>query len=169
MVAEGDFVVLSDAVVPQSADVVFIIEAKACNKDLRGNRKLDVVAELLQKELLYENLTNNRYSVVAFGGDGVLDQPRSVAGNEGIFVKDHQALLPLFDHIIAGNGSSDIYAAIVYAMGLVFRPGVSKNFILIPCSDCKESNMKVKYELILGDEWFVLVSQAANTGVCNPI
>lgn len=81
--------------------------------------------------------------MVAFGGDGVLDQPRSVVGNEGVFVSHYNGLLPLFDYITPGNGSSDIYAAIVYAMGLVFRPGVSKNFILLPCSDCKESNMKV--------------------------
>lgn len=73
----------------------------------------------------------------------MLDQPRSVVGNEGIFVNHYQSLLSLFDHITPGNGSSDIYAALVYAMKLVFRPGVSKNFILLPCSDCKESNMKV--------------------------
>lgn len=44
---------------PQSADVVFIIEAKECNRNLRDNRKLDVVAEQLYKELSY-NLTGNR-------------------------------------------------------------------------------------------------------------
>lgn len=81
--------------------------------------------------------------MVVFGGSGVLDQPKSVVGREGIFVNNYQSLLPLFDHIVPGNGSSDIYAALVYTMGLIFRPGVSKNFILLPCTDCKESNMKV--------------------------
>lgn len=52
--------VLSDDAVPQSADVVFIIEAKECNKDLRANKKLDIVAEQLYKELSYRNLTKNR-------------------------------------------------------------------------------------------------------------
>lgn len=46
--------------------------------------------------------------------------------------------------IITGNGNSDIFEAIVYANQLLFRPGVSKNFILFPCSDCSESNMKVR-------------------------
>lgn len=52
--------VLNEGAVPQSADVVFIIEAKECNKELRDNRKLDIVAEHLYKELTYHNLTNNR-------------------------------------------------------------------------------------------------------------
>lgn len=55
--------VLNEGAVPQSADVVFIIEAKECNKELRDNRKLDIVAEQLYKELTYHNLTNNRLHI----------------------------------------------------------------------------------------------------------
>lgn len=46
--------------------------------------------------------------------------------------------------IVAGNGNQDIYAAITFAATkLIFRPGVSKQFILMPCSKCQESSMQV--------------------------
>jgi hypothetical protein len=46
--------------------------------------------------------------------------------------------------LVLGNGNSDIFGAITFAMELLFRPGVSKNFILMPCSECKDYNMKVR-------------------------
>lgn len=58
--AEGEFVYLNGDAVPQSADVVFIIEAKECNKDVRRLRKMDGIVEQLHKELTQLNLTNNR-------------------------------------------------------------------------------------------------------------
>lgn len=57
---EGEYIQLEGDDVPQSADVVFIVEAKECNKDVRSNRKLDHLVELLNKELLQLNVTNNR-------------------------------------------------------------------------------------------------------------
>lgn len=58
--AEGEFVILKGEAVPQSADVVFIVEAKECNQGVRTNRKLDLIVELLHKEIDTLNLTNNR-------------------------------------------------------------------------------------------------------------
>ena len=46
--------------------------------------------------------------------------------------------------LVLGDGNSDIFGAITFAMELLFRPGVSKNFVLIPCSECKDYNMKVR-------------------------
>lgn len=48
-------------------------------------------------------------------------------------------LHPLF----AGNGSQDIFAAIMFAYNLISRPEATKSFILIPCSDCNIYNMEV--------------------------
>lgn len=47
--------------VPQTVDVVFIVEAKECNRDLLKTKNFESVIELLDKELNELNVTNNRY------------------------------------------------------------------------------------------------------------
>jgi hypothetical protein len=42
-----------------------------------------------------------------------------------------------------GNGSADIFGAIRFAAKLLFRPGVSKTFILLPCTNCDPANNTV--------------------------
>lgn len=59
--AEGEFVYVQGDAVPQSADVVFIVEAKECNRNVRSTKKLDQVIEILEKELERVNLTYNRW------------------------------------------------------------------------------------------------------------
>ncbi|KAJ3640007.1 hypothetical protein Zmor_003331 [Zophobas morio] len=144
---EGEFIQLNPPDLPQSADVVFIVEAKACNKDLRARKNMDSVIEALHKELTEQRLKNNRYSVVLFGGNGVYDEPRSLVVHNRVFA-DWQQIVPYFDSIPAGDGNSDIFGAITFAMELLFRPGVSKNFVLIPCSECKDYNMKLDYAIV---------------------
>lgn len=49
-----------------------------------------------------------------------------------------------FDHIkTGGSNESDTFDAISVARELIFRPGASKSFILLPCTRCNASNMKV--------------------------
>lgn len=147
IVAEGEFVSLDAASVPQSADIVFIIEAKDCNKDVRQRKKLDEIVQQLNRELNVHGVRDNRYSVVLFGGDGVYNKPRSVVINSNVFT-EHHFISSYFDHIPIGNGSLDIYAAISYSAKLIFRPGVSKTFVLLPCTSCQESNMKLDYAIL---------------------
>lgn len=59
-VKEGIFVKLEDNEVPNSADLVFIVEAKTCNNDLRRKRNMDVVVEQIEKELQAFGLSDNR-------------------------------------------------------------------------------------------------------------
>ncbi|RZC41779.1 VWD domain containing protein [Asbolus verrucosus] len=150
---EGQFIQLDAPDLPQSADVVFIIEAKDCNKNLRKAKNFDNVVELLNKELLGYNLTNNRYAVVVFGGDGVFDEPRSLVVNNHIF-GDARQIITYFDSIQTENGKNRfdiIQCAILNDMSFGFRPGVSRNFILMPCSECKEYNMKIDCKGQFGD------------------
>lgn len=103
----------------------------------------------INSELLKINLTENRYAVVAYGGAAPFDYPRSIVYNNNIFtdvadVKHH------LDHIRTGNSnSSDVFEAIHVASNLVFRPGASKTFILIPCSNCSTNEMKVNQRAII--------------------
>lgn len=57
---EGKFVTLQDDHIPKSADVVFIVEAKDCNRNVRSKRNMDTVVELLHKELSSLKLVANR-------------------------------------------------------------------------------------------------------------
>uniref|UniRef100_A0A1Y1LL77 Vitellogenin domain-containing protein n=1 Tax=Photinus pyralis TaxID=7054 RepID=A0A1Y1LL77_PHOPY len=146
-VPEGEFIRFEGDAVPRSTDVVFIVEAKMCNKDLKSKRNMDILIDLIHKELFEMNITDNRYSVVTFGGNGVFNLPRSIA-IDGNHFADYRSIKPYFKNIPTGNGSDDIFAGIVFATKLVFRPGVSKTFILLPCSDCLESSMKLDYAIL---------------------
>lgn len=46
--------------VPRTADIVFIVEAKDCNKDLRTRKNFDILIEAINQELSELNITNNR-------------------------------------------------------------------------------------------------------------
>lgn len=99
---EGEFLKLDGPDLPQSADVVFIIEAKECNKNLRRNKNFDSIIEMLDKELTDYHLIDNRYAVVLFGGDGVYEEPRSLVVNNNIFANAQQ-IITYFDSIPVGE------------------------------------------------------------------
>ncbi|CAG9760349.1 unnamed protein product [Ceutorhynchus assimilis] len=143
---EGDFIRLYGNTVPKTADVVFIVEAKKCNKDLKNHKNFNTVVESINQELLELNITNNRYAVVAFGGNGVFNAPRSIVINSKTFT-DSKSVLKYFD-IPVGNGEPDIYRAISFASKLMFRPEASRNFILLPCSGCYEQNLQYDYATV---------------------
>nr|CAH7759061.1 unnamed protein product [Callosobruchus chinensis] len=111
-IQEGDFIRLQGSSVPQTADIVFIVEAKDCNKDVKNARNLDVVVELLEKELAELNITDNRYAVVTFGGDGVYDQPRSIIVGGQIFA-DAKSVPKYFGNIPAALGAKEYQATIL--------------------------------------------------------
>lgn len=59
-IREGDFVRLYSKTQPKTADVVFIVEAKKCNKDLKNHKNFNTVVESINQELFELNITNNR-------------------------------------------------------------------------------------------------------------
>lgn len=144
-VLEGEFRKLENNNVPNSTDVVFIVEAKPCNQNIRENRSIDLLVAQLNKEFNDNNLKDNRWSLVVFGGDGVYDMPRSHTLDSRIFSDDINRFVNYFDNIKVGNGNQDVFAAIGFASQLIFRAGVSKTFILMPCSHCESQNQTVKY------------------------
>lgn len=142
-VAEGQFIKLEGDRVPCSTDVVFIVEGKECNHGVKENRSIEQLVTQLNKELNDQDLTDNRWSLVTFGANGVFDHPRSVVFDGQIFTKNVARFVDYFDHVPIGDGSGDIFAAIAFASKLVFRTGVSKTFILMPCSHCEPENQTV--------------------------
>lgn len=148
-VPEGAFVPMKDNEIPQTTDVVFIVEAKPCNQNITTSKSIVAMVQTLHKELQELNITDNRYSVVAFGGMSPFDKARSVVVNDNVFVS-HEYIEPFFNHIATASGANDdIFDAIIVASKLVFRPGASKTFILMPCSKCSSSSMKLDYSSVL--------------------
>ncbi|XP_065216942.1 uncharacterized protein Apoltp isoform X2 [Planococcus citri] len=144
---EGDFVHLDGKKVPQSSDIVFIVEAKPCNKDLLAKKNIQHLISTLNKEAVSNRYTNNQYALVVFGGDGVHDGAHSIILNDKVFA-NNSTFPKYFENINIGNGNSDIFAAIRFASKLSFRIGVSKTFILIPCSNCDPANMVLDYSVL---------------------
>lgn len=147
-VAEGQFRRLEGENVPMSTDVVFIVEGKSCNRDIKQNRSMEQLVSQLNKELKDKGLEDTRWSLVVFGADGVFDQPRSVVFDGHVFTKNTARFVDYFDHVPVGDGSPDVFAAIVFATKLVFRAGVSKTFILMPCSHCEPENQTLDFTVL---------------------
>ncbi|KAL9926249.1 apolipoprotein lipid transfer particle isoform 1-T7 [Glossina fuscipes fuscipes] len=149
-VGEGTFIQLSDSQVPQSSDIVFIVEAKPCNENLMENKSIMSVVSVLEDQLLLQQISNNRYAVISFGGLPPFDKPRSIYHENSVFTTDYNKLTKYFSYIKTGNGTNhDILQAISTATHLNFRPGVSKTFILLPCSNCASKHMRFDYTSIL--------------------
>ncbi|XP_056647213.1 uncharacterized protein LOC130451874 [Diorhabda sublineata] len=146
-IREGHFIRLQGSDVPQTADIVFIVEAKKCNKDLKKSKNFELLIDLVEKELQENKIINNSYAVVTFGGNGVYDEPRSLVIDGKTFT-DAKSILKYFDQIPVGNGTNDMFNGIMFAYNLIFRPGVSRNFILVPCSECHRNNMQHDYSTI---------------------
>jgi len=108
------------------------------------------VVNALDKELQDANMLNNRYSVITFGGRIPFDKPRNIVHNNKIFTSDINKLKQYFEHIQTDNGqNNDIFGAISIASKTIFRPGVSKIFILLPCSSCSAKDMRLDYSSVL--------------------
>lgn len=89
-----------------------------------------------------------RYAVVGFGGEPPFESANAIVYNNEIFADSHH-IRHHFDHIRTSNGSTnDISRAIKVASELVFRPGASKTFILMPCTNCNGSGMHVSSKCI---------------------
>lgn len=146
---------------PKSADVIFIVEAKECNRGLRQSRGVDQLIAHISKELTESGLRENRWSLVTFGGDGVHDRPRSLILDNDIFARDAARFADYFGHIPVGDGSQDIFEAIRFAAQLVFRAGVSKTFVLMPCSHCEADKQTVRLQIssvIHHSQYLVLIA-----------
>lgn len=102
VIEEGAIVELNEKDIIKSSDIVFIIEAKECNKDIKERRNIESLISLLQKELTDSGILDNRFAVVVFGGNGVFDEPRSIVHNNHFFVSDNK-ILSYLDNIPAGD------------------------------------------------------------------
>ncbi|CAH0598289.1 unnamed protein product [Chrysodeixis includens] len=154
IIEEGTFHILQ--YIPNSTDVVFIVEAQYCNKNLRKNKNMDLFVEAFDTKMQENGLSDNRYAIVGFGGRGVYRRPRALYVNNDVFTNSIEISQHLDNFIIdkadlvRGNRSSrtDMFAALSFATRLPFRAAVPKTFILMPCSKCDSAFMRLDYSTI---------------------
>lgn len=86
-----------------------------------------------------------RYALVAFGGEHPFDKPRTVTLNGEVFAS-YNKFEPYFRHLrnINPGQNNDVFSAIITASKLIFRPGASKIFILVPCTNCSSLDTRVR-------------------------
>jgi len=135
---------------PNSADVVFIVDYKSC----LGRINLSPLSAVIDSALNGANISQNRFAVVGFGGKGILSKPhiRTTKGqiwSSSLSLQDTLKDLPLNDDGMSGN----VYAALRYAVDMPYRAGVSKQFILISCSnDCEASSYADALTLLIEND-----------------
>ena len=124
---------------PKSADVVFVVEERACNLD--AATRMSSLATKIDLELHNQGLKNTRFGLVAYGGDGIHTKPHSHTVGGQIF-EDARKMRNSFQSLqMEGSGESDTLGAIAVAADYPFRIGVSKSIILVTCGVCKEAEV----------------------------
>lgn len=154
VIEEGGFHILQ--YIPNSTDVVIIVEAQYCNKNLRKSKNMDLFVEAFDIKLQANGFSDNRYAIVGFGGSGVYRRPRALYVNNKVFTNPIEVSLHLDSFIIdkadlvRGNRTrkADMFAALSFATTLPFRAAVPKTFILMPCSKCDSTFMRLDYSTI---------------------
>lgn len=151
----GDVIKISESEQIQSADVVFIVEKRPCNKD--SVKMLGKMAQSIEDNLRQKGYGNTRYAVVGFGGNGDLNAPhlqttdgqefgniRSIDSAYSALVADATTWSPLQQWT-----TNSVFEAIRYAAGLPFRTGSIKSFVLLKCSECIAEEVKADYSEML--------------------
>lgn len=90
----------------------------------------------LEATLRAEGITDNRYALVGYGGQGIHHEAHVQTASAKVW--SHSTLFKVPDKSnVAGTKKSDLYSAIHYASMMTYRAGVSKTLIAITCGDEK--------------------------------
>ncbi|RZF40650.1 hypothetical protein LSTR_LSTR014453 [Laodelphax striatellus] len=134
--------------VPQSSDVVLVVEAGACTRALNGRKQLQQLAAALDDELTRVQLVRNRFAVVSFGGVGVYAEPRLLTV-DGMDFTTARLLHEHLAHLPSESGPrADVLDALRYTFGLQWRAGVSRTLVVALCSDCSPHNSTLDFSTL---------------------
>lgn len=125
-----------------TADIVFVVERKLCNKNVIPN--LIRLAQGIEERYAARGFLDTRYAVVGFGGDGFYERPHVVTADGQIF-SSIRALVSAFGSLTIGDGESDPLAAVAYAGQLPIRMASAQTMILVKCTTCKPNDDSSMY------------------------
>ncbi|CAH0714994.1 unnamed protein product, partial [Brenthis ino] len=149
IVEEGSFLQLQN--VPASMDVVFVVEAQNCNKNIRKTKNIDLFIDTLDSKLQGNGFSDNRYAVVVYGGRGVYRKPRALYVNNKLFTDavDIPRHFEAFEIEKPGNKSvaGDALRALRLVSALPLRAAAPRVALLLPCTVC-EPRLSLDYSTI---------------------
>lgn len=125
-----------------TADVIFVVERKMCNKNVMPN--LIRLAQSIEERYAARGFVDTRYAVVGFGGDGVAERPHVVTADGQIF-SSIRALVSAIGSLSVGDGESDPFMALTYASQLPVRMASTQTMILVKCTTCKPNDDSSMY------------------------
>ncbi|XP_047539341.1 uncharacterized protein LOC125072709 [Vanessa atalanta] len=154
VVEEGSFLQLQN--VPNSMDVVFVIEAQYCNKNIRKAKNIDMFVETLDSKFQGNGFSDNRYAVVAYGGAGVFRRPRALYVQGALFTsavdvpRHFEAFQIDKNSLVRSNTtvSGDALSALRFVTTLPLRAGLPRAVLLLPCTRCDDSTSSFDYSTI---------------------
>ncbi|XP_021356772.1 uncharacterized protein LOC110452518 [Mizuhopecten yessoensis] len=120
-----------DYQVPQSADIVFVVESRQCNSEATQN--LGSLVYKIEQGLTQSGIAGNRYGLISYGQRGA-----SSHTIEGVFFNDATKFTKGIETLTNNNESADSHEAILTATNYPFRTGVSKTIVLVQCDECPE-------------------------------
>ena len=136
-VTEGQNITLRGENVPQSADVVFVIEHASCSRSALEMIKNSV--EEMNTAFMKKGLRRNRFAIVGYGAQDQLNAPHVHTMDSEIFNTHDKINIGLANFEREPAEHTDVFTALRYASKLPFRVGVSKSLVLIPCRNCTEN------------------------------
>ncbi|CAG9568621.1 unnamed protein product [Danaus chrysippus] len=139
IIEEGSFLQLQN--IPSSMDVVFVVEAQYCNKNIRKAKNIDLFVETLDSKLQGNGFSDNRYAVVVYGGRGVFSRARALYVNNKLFtdavdIPRYFEAFQIEKSSSDRNRSSEALRALRTVSTLPLRAGVPRIVILLPCGSC---------------------------------
>jgi len=139
VIPQGKEMTLESSTVPQSADVVFVIDNTwQCSTTFPNLRtSLATIARNFEGALSTVPLNNIRYSVVGFGV-GAPYIPQVITAKGEIFGSIETIDLALNNTHFAAGHYHQIAELIEFASDLPFRAGVGKIMIVVPCAEPTE-------------------------------
>ncbi|XP_039297130.1 LOW QUALITY PROTEIN: uncharacterized protein LOC111054146 [Nilaparvata lugens] len=139
---------LSGASMPQSSDVVLVVEAGACTRALNSRKQLQQMAAAVDDELTRVHLVRNRFAVVSYGGVGLYAEPRLMTV-DGMDFTTARLLHEHLAHLPSEAGPRpDVFDALRFTFSLQYRAGVSRTLIVVLCSDCSPQNSSLDFSTL---------------------
>jgi len=128
---------IQESEVPSSADILFVVSMAECNAEVV--LKLNDLVDRINAGLIAKGLENNHFGLVGYGGNGVYEHPHTHTLDGQFFATFDRFAQAMEDFPIGGaDVHEDALEALEFASRYHFRPGVSKNMILVPCEECEE-------------------------------
>jgi len=115
-------------------DVVFLIERKSTCPSNFYQEQVSELTGLIDRQLESQGTTNNRFGIVGFGGKGQLASPHLItSGSKIMSTAEHATTSLKAIYKQDGEGASDVFSALKYAVDLPYRPGAGKTVVLVTC------------------------------------